>query len=172
MSSKKPALARPAIGAVQGELRALSTEIDRLDGLAADRFGLNRTDLRALDLIRSAGVLSPTALAQALGFTTGGVTTVIDRLEQSGYVRRQPDRDDRRRLVLIATDLVGDREKSVFGQLVRDTQALIATYTDVQLETIGDFLRRSREVTAEHSERLAGQARGGEDGAGGRDAST
>lgn len=32
-------------------LRALSTAQDRLDQYAAHRFGLNRTDLRALDLI-------------------------------------------------------------------------------------------------------------------------
>jgi hypothetical protein len=41
---------RPLVDAVQAELRALSTEIDHLDALAAERFGLNRTDLRCLDL--------------------------------------------------------------------------------------------------------------------------
>jgi len=164
MSSRKSDVVRPAAAAVQAELRALSTEIDRLDGLAAERFGLNRTDLRALDLITTAGVLAPTALARALGFTTGGVTTVIDRLERVGYVRRQPDPDDRRRLVLKATKLVADREAAIFGDLVRDTRALIATYSDLELESIGDFLRRTREMTAAHGQRLMAAVPAGGDG--------
>ena len=50
-------------------LRALSTEIDRLDQAAADRYGLNRTDMRALDLTGREGPLAPTDLARLLGFT-------------------------------------------------------------------------------------------------------
>jgi DNA-binding MarR family transcriptional regulator len=158
MSSDNP-IARAAVAEVQRELRSLTTEIDRLDGLAAERFGLNRTDLRALDLIRLTGVLSPTALAQALGFTTGGVTTVIDRLEEAGYVRRETDGADRRRLVLKANSAVSDREAEIFGDLIRETEQLIASYGDSELATISDFLRRSRTVTARHSDRLAAPER-------------
>jgi DNA-binding MarR family transcriptional regulator len=139
---------------VQAELRGLSTEIDRLDGIAADRFGLNRTDLRALDLIRTSGVIAPTELARALGFTTGGVTTVIDRLERAGFLRRTPDPADRRRLVLEPTSLLLDRESEVFGPLGRETGEMIATFDAAELATIGQFLRRSRDITAAHVDRL------------------
>jgi DNA-binding MarR family transcriptional regulator len=140
---------------VQAALRALSTEIDRLDGLAADRFGLNRTDLRALDLIGSARSLTPTALARGLGFTTGGVTTVIDRLEAAGYVRREPDPADRRRLVLRPTSAVAVREAEVFAGLILETQAVIAAYGLAELATIGDFLERTRDAIARDADRLA-----------------
>jgi len=139
---------------VQRELRALSTEIDRLDGIAADQFGLNRTDLRCLDLLGQTGGLTPTALAQALGFTTGGVTTVIDRLEASGYARRQPDPHDRRRRLVAPTRLIAERESQIFGPLIESTVALIATYSEAELATIADFVRRVRETTAAHTERL------------------
>src|SRR5262249_62354761 len=75
---------RPLVEAVLAELRALAAEIDRLDRLAADRYGLNRTDLHSLEIVGSSGGLPPTDLAQALGFTTGGGTTVIDPLERAG----------------------------------------------------------------------------------------
>src|SRR5262245_30017421 len=91
---------RPLIEAVQAGLRAVATEIDRLDQLSADQFGLNRTDQRALDIVSRLGPLSATALASALGLTTGGITTVIDRLEQAGYARRRPDPVDRRRVLV------------------------------------------------------------------------
>src|SRR5262245_23765113 len=151
--------ARAAVEDVQAELRGLSTEIDRLDGIAAERFGLNRTDLRALDLVRTAGAIAPTDLARALGFTTGGVTTVIDRLERAGYLRRTPDATDRRRVVLEATAKVGDREAVVFGPLVRETVEMIATFEADDLGTIAQFLRRSRDITAAHVERLLTESR-------------
>jgi DNA-binding MarR family transcriptional regulator len=79
------------------EQRALSTAQDRLDQYAAHRFGINRTDLRALDLIGQAEVISPTALAVALGMSTGATSAVLDWLEAAGYARREPDPGHRRR---------------------------------------------------------------------------
>jgi len=129
---------RALLGQVAGNLRALSTEIDRLDQAAADRYGLNRTDMRALDITGRAGPLAPTELARLLGFTTGGVTTVLDRLERAGYIRRQPDPADRRRQVVQITEATTARDQEVFGGLIRQTSDLLAAYTDDQLAVIGD----------------------------------
>src|SRR6516165_7292645 len=120
-------------GQVAGGLRALSTEIDRLDKAAADRYGLNRTDMRALDIVGQAGPLAPTDLARGLGFTTGGVTTVLDRLERAGYIRRRPDPRDRRRQTVEITEATASRDQEVFGDLIRGTSDLLAAYTDEQL---------------------------------------
>jgi len=139
---------------VTGSLRALSTEIDRLDQAAADRYGLNRTDMRALDIVGRAGPLAPTDLARLLGFTTGGVTTVLDRLERAGYIRRRPDSDDRRRLVVEATQATAARDAEVFGSLIRQTGDLLASYTDDQLLVIHDFLTRICELTAAYAATL------------------
>src|SRR5215470_2847981 len=107
-----PKRALPARAA--GSRRALSTDIDRLDQAAADKYGLNRTDMRALDISGRAGPLAPTELARLLGFTTGGVTTVLDRLERAGYIRRQPDPADRRRQVVQITETTVARDQEVF----------------------------------------------------------
>jgi DNA-binding MarR family transcriptional regulator len=145
-------------GQVAGGLRALSTEIDRLDQAAADRYGLNRTDMRALDILGRAGPLAPTALARLLGFTTGGVTTVLDRLEQAGYVRRRPDPGDRRRQLVETTQATAARDEEVFGDLIRGTRDLLAGYTDDQLLVIRDFLDRVRQLTAAHADTLGSHA--------------
>jgi DNA-binding MarR family transcriptional regulator len=155
---------------VTGSLRALSTEIDRLDQAAADRYGLNRTDMRALDIVGRAGPLAPTDLARLLGFTTGGVTTVLDRLERAGYVRRRPAAGDRRRLVVEATEATAARDAEVFGGLVRQTNDLLASYTDKQLEVIGDFLARTRQLTAAYVDALSGAAGPGAPGGDGQHA--
>jgi len=145
---------RAIVDHVQQALRALSSEIDHLDALAAERYGLNRTDLHCLELLGRAGTITPTALAAALGFTTGGVTTVIDRLDQAGYARRRPDPIDRRRLVVEATDLLASRDEEIFGRLIASTTALISSYSDSQLRTIFDFLDRAHATIAAHGESL------------------
>jgi len=146
-------------GQVAGGLRALSTDIDRLDQAAADRYGLNRTDMRALDILGRAGPLAPTALARMLGFTTGGVTTVLDRLEQAGYIRRRPDPGDRRRQLVETTEATAARDEEVFGDLIRGTRDLLDGYTDDQLLVIRDFLDRVRQLTAAHADALGSHAR-------------
>ena len=141
---------------VAASLRALSTEIDRLDQVAADRYGLNRTDMRALDIVGQAGPLAPTALARQLGLTTGGVTTVLDRLERAGYIHRQPDPHDRRRQVVHATEATAARDQEVFGDLIHRTSKLLATYTNDQLQVIHDVLDRTRQLTADYTDTLGG----------------
>jgi DNA-binding MarR family transcriptional regulator len=148
---------RALAGQVAASLRALSTEIDRLDQVAADRYGLNRTDMRALDIVGQAGPLAPTALARMLGFTTGGVTSVLDRLERAGYVRRRPVPGDRRRQVVQATEATAARDQEVFGGLIRGTSDLLATYADDQLRVIQDFLDRVRQLTAAYADVLGGE---------------
>ena len=147
-------------GQVVTGLRALSTEIDRLDQAAAERYGLNRTDMRALDILGRAGPLAPTALARLLGFTTGGVTTVVDRLEKAGYIRRRPDPGDRRRQLVETTETTAARDEEVFGGLIRGTMDLLADYTSDELRVIGGFLDRVRQLTASHADALGGPVRG------------
>jgi DNA-binding MarR family transcriptional regulator len=142
------------VTSVISSLRALSAETDRLDDVAARRYGLNRTDMRALEIIGREGPMAPTELARLLGFTTGGVTTVIDRLERAGYVRRRPDQTDRRRLVVEVTDATRQQDAELFGDLVRRTRAFAQSYSDDQLRIIQGFLEGAREITAAHSQAL------------------
>jgi DNA-binding MarR family transcriptional regulator len=147
---------RSAVQGVLLSLRALSAEMDRLDQVAAERYGLNRTDMRGLEIVSRQGPLAPTELARLLGFTTGGVTTVIDRLERAGYVRRRPDRSDRRRLLVEATPLTAARDIEVFADLVRATAESLADYSAADLALIHQFLETTREITTAHAIAIVG----------------
>src|SRR5262249_8943093 len=126
-------------------MRRLSTEIDALDQRAADYFRINRTDLHMIDVLRSRGPLTATDLARAVGLTSGGLSIALDRLERVGYVRRSPHPDDRRRVVVEATDVVLPLEAEMFGPLAEQTRKLLQTYTREQLLTIKHYLEHAAE---------------------------
>ena len=103
------------IGEVLAAMRRLSTEIDGLDQRAADRFGINRTDLQLIDVLRTSGPRTATELAKAVGLTSGGLSIALDRLERVGYVRRYQHPDDRRRVIIEATETLEPLEREMFA---------------------------------------------------------
>ena len=137
-------------------LRELSSQLDRLDEAAAAQYGLSRTDMRALDILGREGPLAPTDLAHRVGFTTGGITTVIDRLERTGYVVRRPDGSDRRRLLIEVTEATGERDRVVFGGLLQLAETIATGYKDRDLQTIRRFIDEISQATATHATTLSG----------------
>jgi DNA-binding MarR family transcriptional regulator len=131
---------------VMRELRALSTAQDRLDQYAMHRFGINRTDLRALDLIGQAGVISPTALADALGMSTGATSAVLDRLEAVGYAQREPDPGHRRRTLVRQTPRAEELGADIFAPVISGTISEALTYPETALASIAEFLAAHREL--------------------------
>ncbi len=71
------------------------------------RYGLNRGEVGVLGALRVAGPahrLSPTRLGKGLMLSSAGVTSRLDRLERRGLLRRLPDPDDRRGVIVELTD--------------------------------------------------------------------
>jgi DNA-binding MarR family transcriptional regulator len=147
----RPAGRRQIVQDVIAEMRALGAEMDGLDQAVADRFRLNRTDMRCVDMLSRLGPMQPKDLAEAMGYTTGGITTVIDRLEESGYAFRRPDEHDRRKVLVEPTSLAGKQGGPIFGALIRTFEELIADTPEQELTVIRDFLRLSQRVLKEHA---------------------
>jgi DNA-binding MarR family transcriptional regulator len=138
-----------------GELmREYQRALDEFDQRVADRLGLNRTDLRCLDLIFGSTPISPGDLAAAAGLTTGGVTTAIDRLEHAGYAVRVRDTTDRRRVVVQLTDHCQQLIGEIFGPLVADGQAYLRRLDRPTLIQLVSFLRFTTELQRDHTGRL------------------
>ncbi len=130
--------------AAQLELRLLTTEVDGVDQRAAARFGLNRTDLRCLDILTGTGGMTPSELAQAVGLTSGGLSIALDRLERAGYISRRRHEQDRRSVVVEPTELAERMGGEVFGALSLRVDKALRHYGEAELSVIGDFLRRIR----------------------------
>ena len=109
---------------------------------AADRIGINATDLNCLNILSFKGQMTAGELARETGLTTASITGVVDRLEEAGYVRRERDPRDRRRVVIRLVLETALRDvASVFLPMMRDWQQMAARYSDDELGLIVGFLR-------------------------------
>lgn len=120
----------------------------------ARKLGLNITDSECLSLLSIKGISSPTELARYTGLTTGSTTAMLDRLERTGFIKRKPNPEDRRG-VLIEID---ENWTETAGPLVAGVQKahweLIASYSDKELKTIADFLTRFTHNVIEHTKMI------------------
>jgi DNA-binding MarR family transcriptional regulator len=139
------------------EIRAFQTAVDALDEAVADRLGINRTDLRCLDLLERHGAMTAGELATASGLTTGAVTRLLDRVERIGYAQRVRDRADRRRVLVELTPLARDRVVELYGPIAQAGHTGLKRYTADQLQLLRDFLRGARALNEQRAERLRTQ---------------
>lgn len=77
---------------------------------AVEAVGVNPTDLGSLCLLLLHGPAPAGRLAKLTGLTTGAVTGVIDRLERGGFVRREVDPADRRKVIVVPDAARVDRD--------------------------------------------------------------
>src|SRR5258705_12966916 len=88
---------RDNIDNVLRSLRRVNLQGSFFGQTVAVRFGLSESDIETLEALIDMGATTAGRLAELTGLTSGAVTRVIDRLEQSGYVPRVADPADRRR---------------------------------------------------------------------------
>src|SRR5690349_17270920 len=137
------------------EFRIAGNQDSAFDNLAAERLGVNLTDLHCLNAIENAGGLTAGELAEETGLTTGAITGVIDRLERAGFARRVSDPDDRRRVKLEVTPKFYARANKIWGPLAAEWESRLADrFTAEQLEAAIDFLRTTNELGRKHTERV------------------
>ncbi len=115
----------------------------------AAKVGLNGTDIQCLNLLQLQGSAKPGDFARWASLTTGGVTVVLDRLEKAGYIRRDPNPDDRRssiiRPVLAKFRKLHPHYQAKGAQLM----GVLSSYSEAELKLILDFFVRTNRASAE-----------------------
>jgi DNA-binding MarR family transcriptional regulator len=132
-------------------LRALGSDLDQLDEAVAERAGLHRTDLRCLEIVARGGPVSAGRLAAAAGLSTSAVTSVIDRMERAGRMRRVPDSADRRKVMVEVTDRARREGRAAFAGLMEGTERLLSRYSEGELLLLDKFLDAVRELVTEQA---------------------
>jgi len=120
----------------------------------ADRLGLALTDTEALEQLAALGRATAGQIAELTGLTSGAATRMIDRLEQSGFVRRAADPADRRRVIV---EPVLERVRDVetqYAALRTATHSAIERYSIDELRLIRDYLDRALDAGRAETARL------------------
>lgn len=109
-------------------------------------FGLNVTDGQVLHLLLlRPEVDSAQRIAAATGLPTSSVTHVVDRLERAGYLRRESDPADRRRLHLrLDPEAIAPIAAVYAGRAGMDE--VFAEFNGAELAVVARFL----ELSARH----------------------
>ena len=116
----------------------------------AEALGMNTTDMQCLHLIQLAGgAMTPGELGRAAGLSSGGVTLVLDRLEQAGYARREPNPNDRRSVVVRPVEAALRKLEPIYRGKAEGLAQVLARYDARQLRLILDFFRAANSREAE-----------------------
>ena len=146
---------RYATSEIRESLRQLRIQLSELNYRVGSQLELRDVDLDSLDIIDVYGPLSPSALARRAGIHPATMTGVLDRLERGGWITRERDPHDRRAVLLKpARDRSAELMRR-YAPMNRAMNRLLTTYTDKQLETIADFLKRTVEAGRAATDELA-----------------
>ncbi len=138
-------------------MRRAGSIMQLLGQVSAERIGINATDLNCLNIVALSGPMTAGELAQATGLTTASITGVLDRLEEAGFVRRERDPKDRRRVIVNLKAGPGLRKITpTFGPLVKAWRATAAGYSDEELRLLLEFQRRLEDIVRAQLARLRG----------------
>jgi DNA-binding MarR family transcriptional regulator len=120
----------------------------------AVHLGINRTDLRCLEILIEGEVFAPGLLGKKLGLTSGSVTAMLDRLEKLDYVARSPDPADRRRVAVRITAEASRKVWAIYGPIAEEGSESLARYTAPQLLLVIDYLHRCQQLYQAHLARV------------------
>jgi DNA-binding MarR family transcriptional regulator len=108
----------------------------------AKRFGVTGTEVAALAHLAQRGALTVRELGYLLQLSSGGATTVVQRLERTGHVVREPHPLDRRSALLCLTPSAVRQLSAAWAPLVEELDGAAAQLTETEEQLISGYLER------------------------------
>lgn len=107
--------------------------------------GLQRPEFDAILTLRRAGPpyrLTPTQLFEAMMMSSGGMTSLIDRLERGGWVVRSPNPDDRRGTLVTLTEAGRALTDALVPRMVADQTKAVAALNPAERAMLSRLLAK------------------------------
>jgi DNA-binding MarR family transcriptional regulator len=111
---------------------------------AADATKMNVSDILCLGILQGAGPVTAGQLALLMGLTSGAVTGLVDRLEAQGFVRRERDPHDRRRVLIVMIEHPPVETYPAFQGMLGRMRELYATLT---LDQLAEHVKLQEAIT-------------------------
>ncbi|HWD79605.1 MAG TPA: MarR family transcriptional regulator [Kribbella sp.] len=129
---------------IQQRLIRFIAEVVLYNHAVSAKVGLGGSDSQFMTLLQTYGPLTPRQLAEYTGLTSGTITGVIDRLEAHGFVTREPDPRDRRKvLVTPSAEKIQEKLVPLYAEQGERMQQMLASRSVEELRIISQFLADS-----------------------------
>ena len=115
-------------------------------------------DRQCLHVLGRHGPTTPGVLAEHVNLTTGSASRMIDRLVAADCVRRVPDPDDRRRVLIEPTREGVDRVSAAYEDLIARTRDDLDDFDDARIGDLIRFMRAASRSTSAEIRRLRSAA--------------
>lgn len=130
----------------EAELHTIATRWVELPALVPD---LTLRQLQVLALLRTAPGSTGQQLAEAVGVTTPTMSGIIDRIAAKGWIERNQDPTDRRRVLLSPTPSGLEALVALEAPLQSARGVLVARLDDDELGDLTRVMERLRDIARE-----------------------
>ncbi|WP_188017016.1 MarR family winged helix-turn-helix transcriptional regulator [Paenibacillus antarcticus] len=135
-------------------MRGLGTRTVVYQQNVAASLGLYNNDYLSVDILHEKGPITAGELSKLTGLATGSVTALIDRLEKNGFVRRENDPNDRRKVIIVPLYENKEEVSNTYHPLHTAMLKLASSYKVEELELITQFLDKASTILDEQIEHL------------------
>jgi DNA-binding MarR family transcriptional regulator len=109
--------------------------------------GMTGTDHKYLGFLIQRGAMTAGELSIITGLTTGAVTSLIDRFEKDKLVKRQPDKTDRRKVIIVPdTEKIMGILKPLYEDFQKNTENLFAEFSAEELKVLERYFLNTLEL--------------------------
>lgn len=119
------------------------------------KIGLPGTDHKYLGFLIQKGQMTAGELAVFTGLTTGAVTGLIDRFESKKLVKRQPDKTDRRKIIIVPdADKITKLITPFYKDFQDSTDELFSSFSTQELNILEKYFQKALEIMDRKIEKI------------------
>jgi len=107
----------------------------------ASSVGINAIDLECLDLLQIHGPLPTGQLAAKAGLRTATMTSILDRLEKAGFVRRDRSAEDRRVVIVHVEARAAQEIGPLFCHIATHMAKVEEQFSDDELVIVSHYTK-------------------------------
>ena len=141
------------LGAIGGTVMRWQDATQAYDEAVGERLLLNAAERRCLSFLH-AGPQPAGAIAAATALTPAAITSLIDRLEARGLVRRARSAEDRRKVMVETTEKAREVTDRYYRPIAEDGARFLETFSKEELLAILRFLEGAVELQQHHLDRV------------------
>lgn len=134
-------------------VRRLTRSSLMLQYAIAEKMKLNTTDAECIDFLMEMGPCTAGDLARKTRLTTGAITNVIDRLEKAGFVKREQDPNDRRKVIIKFIPKKHEKAKKYYEAMAAEVYELLSGYDESKLKFLLAHSESLTEIFQSHAEK-------------------